>query len=397
MRAPGRGRILVGLVLVAPLLGPAQVLATAPPATITADMPSAVPAGHNWGFNDFFPRALSVSSGATIQFAIEGFHTATLLPAGVTAAADDLVAGLLTSDTDDVGTNPNGTSHSEFSIPATLPHPFGCGTAPQPPCTFDGTSVVSSGVGFGPPAGPFVVHVTASPGAYTFHCRVHPGMEGRLNVLPAAAQGTTPAQLAAAVSTQVAADVHAGRVAEAQARAVSPRIHANGTITWTMHAGASSPDGHTVILEMLPFNLHIRRGDSVRWLSRTPNEPHTVTFPHELFSDIVALCEGTPDTPAIPLHNPPASPADFTCGGRPFPDEVELGGGNGVNTVTSPSTVSDSGIVSSAAFLEAFGVPTTASLRTWTVHFTGARAGVYTYLCQIHPGMEGKVTVVPRS
>ena len=76
---------------------------------------------------------------------------------------------------------------------------------------------------------------------------------------------------------------------------------------------------------------------------------------------------------------------------------MELGGGNGVNIVTSPSTVSDSGIVSSAALLQAFGVPTTASLRTWTVHFTGAQAGVYTYLCQIHPGMEGKVTVVRRS
>ena len=397
MRVPRWARMLAVLFLAAPLLGPSQVLAADPPLTITADMPSAVPAGHNWGFDDFFPRTLSVPTGATIQFAIEGFHTATLLPAGVTAAADSLAAGLVTNDADDSGTNPNGTTHSEFSVPSTLPQPFGCGTAPQPPCTFDGTSVVSSGVGFGPPAGPFVVQVTASPGAYTFHCRVHPGMEGRLNVLSASAQGTTPAELATAVSSQVAADVHAGQVAEAQARAVSPRLHPNGTITWTMHAGASSPDGHTVILEMLPFNLHIRSGDSVRWLSPTPNEPHTVTFPHELFSDLAPLCEGTPDTPAIPLHIPPQSPADFTCGGQPFPDEVELGGGNGVNIVTSPSTVSDSGIVSSAALLQAFGVPTTASLRTWTVHFTGAQAGVYTYLCQIHPGMEGKVTVVPRS
>lgn len=199
------------------------------------------------------------------------------------------------------------------------------------------------------------------------------------------------------MSSQVAADVRAGRVAEAQAQNPTPRHHADGTITWTMTAGTSSPDGHTVILEMLPRNLHIRSGDSVRWRSPTPNEPHTVTFPHELFSDIVALCEGSPDTPAIPIHNPPQSPADFSCGGRPFPDEVELGGGNGVDTVSSPASVADSGIVSSEAFLDAFGVPSTSSLRTWTIHFTGAQPGTYTYLCQIHAGMTGKITVVPGS
>ena len=115
MRVPRWARMLAVLFLAAPLLGPSQVLAADPPLTITADMPSAVPAGHNWGFDDFFPRTLSVPTGATIQFAIEGFHTATLLPAGVTAAADSLAAGLVTNDADDSGTNPNGTTHSEFS------------------------------------------------------------------------------------------------------------------------------------------------------------------------------------------------------------------------------------------------------------------------------------------
>ena len=56
--------------------------------TIFADQPAAVPAGHTWGFNDFFPRSLT-STGQTIQFAIEGFHTATLLPKGMSVAADD--------------------------------------------------------------------------------------------------------------------------------------------------------------------------------------------------------------------------------------------------------------------------------------------------------------------
>ena len=396
MGIPRWTSLLAGLALAAPLIGQAQALASSAPLTITADMPSAVPAGRNWGFNDFFPRTISVPTGATIQFAIEGFHTATLLPAGVTATADEQAASLFKTDTDDGGTNPNGTTHSQFFVPAALPVPFGCGSAPLPPCTFDGTSVVSSGVSFaGPPAGPFAVHVTASPGTYQFHCRIHPRMHGSLNVLSSTAEGTTSAELASAVATQVRADVAAGHVAEAHAANASPRHNADGSITWTMTAGTSGADGHVVILEMLPRNLHIRSGDSVVWRSPTPNEPHTVTFPHELFSDIVPLCEGTPDTPAIPLHNPPQSPADFTCGGPPFPDEIEFGGGNGVDTVSSPSTVSDSGIISSQAELDSFGMPATATLRTWTVHFPGASAGSYTYLCQIHPGMTGKITVVP--
>lgn len=53
---------------------------TAPALIITADQPSAVPAGHNWAFQDFFPRTLTVAQGTTIGFNVQAHHTATLLP-----------------------------------------------------------------------------------------------------------------------------------------------------------------------------------------------------------------------------------------------------------------------------------------------------------------------------
>jgi hypothetical protein len=128
------------------------------------------------------------------------------------------------------------------------------------------------------------------------------------------------------------------------------------------------------------------------WKPRAINEPHTVTFPGELNTDLVPLCEaGSSDTPAFPTVFPPSSPLDFSCGGPPV--EIELGGGNGVSTVTSPSTISDSGIVTTSAFRRAVGLARSAVLTSWSVSFRGATPGTYTYLCQIHAGMAAWITV----
>ena len=76
------------LVVLASLVATAPVSAVVGPATVMADMPSAVPAGHLWAFNDFFPRTVSVPTGTDLQFINQGFHTFTVLPAGTSAATD---------------------------------------------------------------------------------------------------------------------------------------------------------------------------------------------------------------------------------------------------------------------------------------------------------------------
>lgn len=356
-------------------LAGATIAADAPP-TIMADMPSAVPAGHQWAFNDYFPRTFTVAQGNTVDFALLGFHTATLLPTGTTPSADEVAAGILTTDADDSAPNPNGTTHTELHQAALMPTSFTCGSNAVP-CAFDGSTTVSSGVPSGP--APFAVHVTAPTGTYAFHCRIHPGMVGWLHVVAPSAPVPSASDVAAAVATQVAADVTAGYAAEDLADHQSPHHNADGTTTWTMSAGTSSPDGRTAILEMLPRNVHIRKGDAVRWISPAVNEPHTVTFPQDLGTNFVPACE--------------AGAADGPCFGPP--DEIEGAPGNGVSHVTSPSTVSDSGFLSSTAEAAAFGLPQSATLKSWTVSFAGAVAGTYHYVCQIHDGMAGAVTVVP--
>lgn len=374
-----------------PLIGLAPpVEASTTPLTITADMPSAVPAGHNWGFNDFFPRALTVARGSTIQFALEGFHTATILPTTVSVAGDLARHGVGTSDTDDTTRNPNGTTHVQFRVGALAPAPATCGTMTRP-CGFSGRSIVSSGVPSGP--APWVVKVTAPVGTYTFHCRIHPYMTAVLRVVPAASPSTTPSQLRIRVAAQVAGDVAAARATEAAHNHANGIQSSDGTTTWFMSAGAETTDHRVAILEFLPMNLHVRSGDRVTWLVTGASEPHTVTFPSELNSDLVPLCEGTSgDTPATPLHIPPQGPTDFTCGGGRPADEVEFGGGNGVHTVASTSTVADSGVLINPTEASLLGVPSTGALARTMFRFTGA-PGTYHYLCQIHGGMEANIVV----
>jgi plastocyanin len=370
--------ILGQLVLAAP------VGATTGPTTVVADMPSAVPAGRFWTFNDFFPRTVTVQTGSDLQFINEGFHTFTVLPVGSNARQDWRTNGVGIDDTDDSTLNLNGTTRSEFNIPALLPT---CGPTPLPGCDFDGSSVVNVSP-LGPP-GPVDVHVSAAPGTYFFICRIHAGMSGKLNVVPADAQVPSPAAVQKQIAKQVEKDLKGAWAADKKATDDSVTQNDDGSRTLHVTAGTSSNDGKVALLEFFPRNLAAKPGDKVEFTPRSPNEPHTVTFPGDLGTEMVNLCEdGSTDTP-------------FTgsCPGNPFgPDEVELDGGNGVWQVTVPGpngvgTVSDSGIIAPHKFTQMLGASKTDVLNEWTISLAGAAPGTYTYVCQIHDGMDGSITV----
>jgi plastocyanin len=394
--------LTAALALIGGLLLTSSSAVSAAPATpqftITADNAAAVPAGHNWAFNDFFPRSATIAQGGTFQFTNGGgFHTATLLPLSWTAAADMDVNGIASADLDDTSANPNGTTHVLENIAPLLPvQPAqGCGTA-DAPCVFDGTAVVSMGAPLNPgPPAPLLVTVTAPVGTYVFHCRVHPGMSGTLTVVAAGAPGTTTAATAdAAAADQATADVATGLAVEAAATKAAVKTNPNGSHTYTLSVGASDPTGHVNILEMLPRKVTIHPGDAVAWRPMAVNEPHTVTFPGELHTDSLALCEGAggKDTPAVPTVNPPTGPFDFACNGHPA-DEIEFGGGNGARVVTTPKTEADSGLMARASEAIAFDVPVTGVLQSWAVRFANAKPGTYHYICQIHDKMEGDIVV----
>lgn len=382
----GAAMLLAGQLVVA-----GTVHAVPPVLTITADQPAAVPAGHNWAYNDFFPRRLTVHTGDTIQFALQGFHTATLLPRGTNGPEGSLANPIAVRDADDSTRNPNGTAKGILNLAALTPTSFTCGTAVSP-CAYDGSHLVSSGPPSGP--GPYVVRITAKPGTYSFICVIHPRMRGTIKVADGDDPGDTPASVARRVAAQIVSDRAAGFAAEAAANHARVTVD-DGVRTWWLSAGTSTRNGHVAILEMLPASVNVQKGDRVAWRSRAVNEPHTVTFPGDLMTEFQPMCEGAGgvDTPATPLHIPPQGMFDFTCGGGPL-DEIELDGGNGVRNLSSPTTVADSGFMASHAEDRSIGLPFNVALATWSVKIDrNAVAGTYTYVCQIHAGMEGTLVV----
>ncbi len=392
-------RLVPAIPLIAGLLlttGGAAVAAPVTPAfTITADNAAAVPAGHKWAFNDYFPRTATVAQGTTIAFANQGFHTATLLPPSWSPSADLDVNGAISADIDDSHLNPNGATPSQENIPPLMPvAPGGCGGADKP-CVFDGSSVISMGAPLAGPPAPFLVTITAAPGTYAFHCRIHPGMQGTLTVVAAGGTGvTTEASAKAASDAQAAEDVSAGMAAEAAVSKSAMKKNKDGTRTWTVAVGTSDPAGHVVVLDMLPRKLDIKPGDAVIFKAYAVNEPHTVTFPGAIHTDAIPMCEGPngKDVPATPTVIPPTGPQDFACDGGPV-HEFAFAPGNGVSRITSPKTVADSGLVATQAEALAFNMPVTTVLTAWTASFKGAKKGTYTYVCQIHDGMTGTVVV----
>lgn len=223
------------------------------------------------------PSTVSVHQGDVLTFTFDGFHTATVIPAGIGAADWRLdntgragAFALLQSDTDDP------QPAFELNKAVLFPSAPGCGTT-STPCGYDGTSVVNSGVPLAAPT--FSVTVGAAPGStFWVLCLVHATMQMRVRVVPNGAAATTQARVNATASR-----TNAQQREEAAAvikRLQTPTRHrtAGGRVVWDAYSGY---DGDGWALNgMFPTTLRIRKGDRVRWhFAQLLGSLHTVTFP----------------------------------------------------------------------------------------------------------------------
>jgi plastocyanin len=369
--------LLAGAALGAGLLGAAPAGAAASAYTAVADgQPSP---GEPWAFEKFFPHAIKVHQGDVLTTAWNGTdfpHTATLVNTADPEAwrqqhqAPGGAYAVVVPDSAVGGDDPEAVLNPAVLVPS----PVGCGTVAAP-CSFDGTSVVSSGFRFSNPAAQpsFSARLTAPVGRYSLLCLVHTGMEIPLNVVSPAQSIPSPAQVAAQAAQEAArANATDAPKADAQAQVVQTSGIGGGHTRWSISAGGFYKQ--VSANEYVDAGLTLRVGDELRVNGQ--EEIHTATFPLSAASTVpftLTQCEVPgPDTPAT-------SPADCAS-----PSQFQVAVNNQAVAPTPSNELRDP-----AAFVNG-GLITTGQSAT----FLAAAPGTYSMVCLVHgPEMSTTITI----
>lgn len=280
----------------------------------------------------FMPAEVTVATGTTVTWEWTGTepHSVTFLAEGTTLPAP-------------------GSDPSLF--------------APTPPAgAYDGVSLVNSGLQpLGPDAPPPFELAFDTEGTYSYFCVIHPQMVGTVNVASADAEVDDPASVAAERAADVAEFLAEGQAAKADLLAQEPATskNADGSTTWTVEMGASTP--HTDVLAFAPTPANAKAGDTVTFLNSS-SAPHTATFFGEGAEPIV--------DPTDPRVDPPA----------PGPSPQELSSVGFFNTGLLPPDAPPGAGPPEAVRSFSFVVP---------------KAGTYGYVCLLHApsGMVGTILV----
>lgn len=351
--------------------------------------------------NRFFgPETITVHQGDRITFDFRGFHTATLLPAGV--GVDDWLAenAVATGQYAFARTDPDEAGEYKDNFPGVAsPTDPSCGGAEQGACNYTGDDVLNSGAPFELPAS-FTVTVNSDPGTtFWVVCLIHHHMRMRFRVVDDAASVTPQTTIDQVRRAQAARDLDwaAATHAKYSDRRTSHET-ASGRRVWDAWAGVDNR--HASLYAFYPKRLSIDRGDTVRWhFDALVHEDHTVSMPDPgIFFRLQfdqPQCDPDGDQGTQPDNPPefdqqtgePVCPEGSTL---EFDLSHEFWGGTGNGTLSGPNDVEHSGIRGMQA--ERL-TPPAAGIESFDVKF-GARSGnrPFKYFCFLHP-MQGTVAV----
>ena len=277
----------------------------------------------------FLPASVTVKTGATVEWTAPGSepHTITFLPVGQTPPPPG---------------DPANAALREKSTSG----------------AYDGTQTFSSTI---IPTGPKPEKYSISfpkAGSFTYNCVIHPGMTGTVKVVDDATTADTQAAINARAKTEQAKLLTQGRATKATLTksAVKKTANADGSTTWTILMGASSP--HIDVLAFQPANADIKAGDTVIFLNDSA-APHTASF------------KGSKELPANPESAEAMAPS-------PGPSPQTLNATDVFNTGWLPPNAPPGQGPPEAARSFTFVVPA---------------AGTYNYICLLHApsGMGGTI------
>jgi plastocyanin len=132
---------------------------------------------------------------------------------------------------------------------------------------------------------------------------------------------------------------------------------------------AGAGDGSVDIQRFFPRDVWIHSGDSVTWVWKNPETPHTVTFLAGQQAPDIVLPQPQPNGPPQLQLNPAVL--------APSGDPTSYSGGP----------------LNSGFLNPLMPPPGTSGPPTFTVTFDAP--GTYTYVCLLHVGMDGSIHVLP--
>lgn len=297
-------------------------------------------------FQGFFPGEITINAGDKIWFdsPMPGLHNAWF---GYGAEAPPLFIP-----------DPEETSPAAGEAPTLIFNPEF--VFPTPSLVVDGVTPVNTGVDiFWDPATPTIV-TFSTPGTYDYLCIPHQAVM-RATVIVQEAGSELPMDQAgydALAQEQLAALQTEGMATIAEFAEASVEDQADGAALWTAALGAG--EGQARVMAILPKELEIKVGDSVKWIIQSPGEAHNVTF------------VGSDQTP----------PEDVIFGA--FADGTPKVTQNNATFLPSGTTTFDGTGYMQSGFM---GVPQLGLPVEFTANFTAP--GEFTYYCSLHGDAAG--------
>ena len=297
-------------------------------------------------FQGFFPGEITINAGDKIWFdsPMPGLHNAWF---GYGAEPPALMIP-----------DPELASPAAGEAPALIFNPEF--VFPTPNQVVDGANPVNTGVDvLWDPSLPTIVTFT-TPGTYDYLCIPHQAVM-RATVIVQEAGAALPMDQAgydALAQEQLGALQEEGLATIAEFAEATFEEQSDGSSLWTAALGAG--EGQARVMAILPNELEIKVGDSVKWIVQSPGEAHNVTF------------VGSDQTP----------PEDVIFGafadGRPKITQ------NPLTFLPSGTTTFDGTGYLQSGFM---GVPQLGLPMEFTATFTAA--GDFIYYCSLHGDAEG--------